>query len=158
VHTGWPYYFARDYETAMRRFRKALELDEHFIPAHGWLGMALGQQRRYRESIDTFHRALDVERVPILLAMLAHTHAIAGERALAEEFLAELEGERSRRYISPYDIAVVHAGLGDTETALRFLADAAEERSSWMVFLNVDPRLDSLRGESAFGTLLMSLR
>ncbi|HET8797862.1 MAG TPA: protein kinase [Thermoanaerobaculia bacterium] len=157
VHAGWPFYFARDYESAMRRFRKALELDENFVPAHGWLGMALGQQRRYAEAVDAFQRALDVERVPILLAMLAHTHAIAGERALAEKLLAELETERARRYISPYDIAVVHAGLGDTETALGFLADAAEERSSWMVFLNVDPRLDGLRHEPAFTRLVAAL-
>src|SRR5436190_1049134 len=37
VHAGWPHYFARDYETALKRFRKALELDENFIPAHGGL-------------------------------------------------------------------------------------------------------------------------
>ncbi|HEX2835985.1 MAG TPA: protein kinase [Thermoanaerobaculia bacterium] len=157
VHAGWPFYFARDYEGAMRRFRKALELDENFIPAHGWLGMALGQQRRYSEAIDTFHRALDVERVPILVAMLAHTHAIAGARAQAVQLLAELEAEKNRRYISQYDIAVVHAGLGDSEKALEHLKNAAEERSSWLVFLNVDPRLDSLRHEGAFGSLLAAV-
>jgi serine/threonine-protein kinase len=157
VHAGWPFYFARDYESAVRRFRKALELDEHFIPAHGWLGMALGQQRRYAEAIDTFHRALDVERVPILVAMLAHTHAIAGERAQAMHLLAELEAEQEKRYISQYDIAVIHAGLGDHETAISHLRTAAEERSSWLVFLNVDPRLDGLRGEAAFVELIAAL-
>ncbi|MGN6183636.1 MAG: protein kinase domain-containing protein [Thermoanaerobaculia bacterium] len=157
VHAGWPFYFARDYEGATRRFRKALELDENFIPAHGWLGMALGQQRRYAEAIDTFHRALDVERVPILVAMLAHTHAIAGQRAQAVQLIAELEAEQTRRYISQYDIAVVHAGLGDTHKALEHLKNAADERSSWMVFLNVDPRLDGLRQEAAFGSLIAAM-
>jgi serine/threonine protein kinase/Tfp pilus assembly protein PilF len=157
VHAGWPFYFARDYEGAMRRFRKALELDENFIPAHGWLGMALGQQRRYGEAIDTFHRALDVERAPILVAMLAHTHAIAGARAQALQLLAELEAEKNRRYISQYDIAVVHAGLGDSEKALQHLRNAADERSAWLVFLNVDPRLDGLRHEAAFAALIATL-
>jgi serine/threonine protein kinase/tetratricopeptide (TPR) repeat protein len=157
VHGGWPFYFARDYESAMRRFRKALELDELFIPAHGWLGMALGQQRRYTEAIDTFRRALEVERVPILLAMLAHTHAIAGSREQATTLLAELEAEKEKRYISQYDIAVVHAGLGDAQKALEHLRLAAEERSSWIVFLHVDPRLDTLRHEPGFGALVSSL-
>jgi eukaryotic-like serine/threonine-protein kinase len=157
VHAGWPFYFARDYESAMRRFRKALELDENFIPAHGWLGMALGQQRRYSEAIDTFHRALEVERLPILIAMLAHTHAIAGQRSQALQLLAEFEAQQEKRYISQYDVAVVHAGLGDTQKALHHLRAAAEERSSWMVFLNVDPRLDGLRHEPAFGTLITAL-
>ncbi|HEX3583135.1 MAG TPA: protein kinase, partial [Thermoanaerobaculia bacterium] len=154
VHSGWPFYFARDYESAIRRFRKALELDEHFIPAHGWLGMALGQQHRYREALEAFQRALDVDRIPILLAMLGHTHAIAGNREQAEEVLTVLDYESRSRYISPYDIAIIHAGLGDHDAALAKLKDAFEDRSSWMVFMEVDPRLDVLREDVPFQKLV----
>jgi serine/threonine protein kinase/tetratricopeptide (TPR) repeat protein len=157
VHSGWPHYFARDYDAAIHRFRKALDLDENFVPAEGWLGMALGQQHRYTEAIDTFQRALEVDRIPILLAMLGHTHAIAGHRAQAEEVLTTLEYESKSRYISPYDLAVIHAGLDDREAALRELTRAYEDRSAWMVFLNVDPRLDCLRAEAAFGDLIARL-
>jgi serine/threonine protein kinase/Tfp pilus assembly protein PilF len=153
VHAGWPFFFAGDYESAIRRFRKALELDEHFIPAHGWLGLALGQQRRYGEAIDAFHRALEVERISILKAMLAHTHAISGDRDRALALLEELEGEKRDRYISPYDIAMIHAGLGDVPRALEHLRAAVEDRSAWLVFLNVDPRLDGLRDLPAFREL-----
>jgi len=157
VHAGWPFYFARDYESAIRRFRKALELDENFIPAHGWLGMALGQQHRYTEALDAFQRALEVDRVPILMAMLGHTHAIAGHRAQAEEVLTALQYEAQSRYISAYDTAVIHAGLDDTTAALHELERAYEERSAWLVFLSVDPRLDSLREEPAFRDLMTRL-
>jgi serine/threonine protein kinase len=153
VHAGWPFYFARDFESAIRRFRKALELDEKFIPAHGWLGMALGQQRRYSEASEAFGRALEVDSIPILLAMLAHTKAIAGERDEALFLLGTLDGEAQTRYISPYDIAVIHAGLGDTREAIAQLRRAVEDRSAWMVFLNVDPRLDVLREEPAFAEI-----
>jgi eukaryotic-like serine/threonine-protein kinase len=157
VHAGWPFYFARDFESAIRRFRKALELDDHFIPAHGWLGMALGQQRRYDEALDAFGRALEVDRIPILMAMLAHTHAIAGHREQALALLADLEAQAQHRYISPYDIAVVHSGLGDTAAALSQLEKAVEDRSAWMVFLNVDPRLDPLRHEPGFAEIVAAL-
>lgn len=158
VHAGWPFYFARDFEGAARRFRKALELDERFIPAYGWLGMALGQQHRYDEAIDAFARALEVDHVPILVAMLAHTHAIAGDRAQATQLLDSLKAESRRRYISPYDIAVVHAGLGEKDDALKQLQAALDEHSAWMVFLNVDPRLDALRGEARFQEIAAKLR
>jgi eukaryotic-like serine/threonine-protein kinase len=157
VHAGWPFYFARDFESAIRRFRKALELDEHFIPAHGWLGMALGQQRRYSEAVDAFTRALERERVPILIALLAHTHAIAGNREQALELLASLREQAKSRYISPYDIAVIHAGLGDVKSALAELRRAVEDRSSWMVFLGVDPRLDGLQDEVEFREIAAAL-
>ncbi|HEX9983599.1 MAG TPA: protein kinase [Thermoanaerobaculia bacterium] len=154
VHAGWPFHFARDYEGAIRRFRKALELAENFIPAHGWLGMALGQQHRYDEALDAFRRALEVDRIPILQAMVAHTYAIAGRRAEAEEVLHGLLEEAKGRYISPYDIAIVYAGLGDKAAAIAKLEAAFEDRSAWMVFLAVDPRLDGLRNERAFGRLI----
>jgi serine/threonine-protein kinase len=158
VHSGWPFYFARDYESAIRRFRKALELDQNFIPAHGWLGMALGQQHRYAEAIDAFHRALEVDRISILTAMLAHTHAIAGNRSEALELLVDLEYERKTRYISPYDIAIAHAGLGDTASALAQLHAAVEDRSAWMVFFQVDPRLDVLREEAGFAEIAGAMK
>ena len=157
VHGGWPFYFARDFESAIRRFRKALELDDRFIPAYGWLGMAHGQQRRYQEALDAFGRALEVDRIPILVAMLAHTHAIAGQREQALALLDSLREQAKTRYISPYDIAVIHAGLGDTRAALEHLQLAYDDRSAWMVFLDVDPRLDSLRTEPAFAAIAARL-
>ncbi|MFL6244591.1 MAG: protein kinase domain-containing protein [Thermoanaerobaculia bacterium] len=157
VHAGWPFYFARDLESAIHRFRKALELDENFIPAHGWLGMALGQQHRHREALDAFNRALEVDRIPILTTMLAHTHAIAGDREMALKLLEDLMNTARKRYISPYDIAVVHAGLGDKQAAIEHLQGALDDRSPWMVFLPVDPRLDGLRGEPAFARIMAAL-
>ncbi len=157
VHAGWPFYFARDFESAIRRFRKALELDENFIPAHGWLGMALGQQHRYGEALDAFARALEVDRIPILTTMLAHTHAIAGDRDASLRLLGDLLTTARARYISPYDIAVIHAGLGDRAAAISHLQAAHADRSPWMVFLPVDPRLDVLRGEPAFGEIVAAL-
>src|ERR1051325_3169619 len=157
VHAGWPFHFARDYESAVRRFRKALELDEHFIPAHGWLGMALGQQRRYEEAVEAFRRALEVERAPILLAMLGHTYAIAGHEAEAQRMLSILHDEQDSRYISPYDLAIIHAGLGETDEAMRELQRAHEDHSAWMVFLEVDPRLDGLREQVEFRKLISRL-
>jgi eukaryotic-like serine/threonine-protein kinase len=157
VHAGWPFFFARDFESAIKRFRKALELDEKFIPAHGWLGLALGQQRRYSEASEAFARALEVDSIPILLAMLAHTRAIAGEREEALALIGLLDGERESRYISPYDIAVIHAGLGETREAIENLRKALEDHSAWMVFLSVDPRLDSLRDHPAFAEIVAAL-
>jgi TolB-like protein/Flp pilus assembly protein TadD len=156
VHAGWPHYFAREYDAAIRCFDKALELDPNFIPAHGWRGMALGQQSRFGEALEGFRRALDVERIPILLAMVGHTYAISGNRAEAERVLTELQFEAS--YVSPYDIAVIHAGLGDHASAIRALKEALDDRSAWMVFLPRDPRLDVLRGEESFREIAARLR
>jgi hypothetical protein len=44
----------------------------------------------------------------------------------------------------------VHASLGHADEAFRQLDRALEERSSWMAFAAVNPRLDSLRKDPRF--------
>jgi tetratricopeptide (TPR) repeat protein len=119
--------------------------------------MALGQQGRYDEALDAFARALEVDRIPILTTMLAHTHAIAGDRNGSLRLLGDLLNTARTRYISPYDIAVIHAGLGDNAEAIQHLQAAHADRSPWMVFVPVDPRLDGLRNEPAFAEIRAAL-
>jgi hypothetical protein len=59
-----------------------------------------------------------------------------------------------RRYVSPFDIAVIYSGLGDKERALEWLEKALDGRSLEMIFLKVDPRFDRLHPEPRFANLL----
>src|ERR1035438_7776564 len=53
------------------------------------------------------------------------------------------------RYVSPYNLALVFAGLGERETALQWLGAALEERDVHMPFL-LDPKWDGMRGDGRF--------
>ncbi len=53
-----------------------------------------------------------------------------------------------------YDIAIVYLGLGEKEEVYRCLEKALDERSAWMAYLNMDPRLDGLRSELRFKELV----
>jgi hypothetical protein len=79
VHAGWPFYFARDYESAIRASARRSSSTKTSSPprlaGHGPRAAA-----PLREALDAFARALEVDRIPILTTMLAHTHAIAGDR------------------------------------------------------------------------------
>jgi hypothetical protein len=68
--------------------------------------------------------------------------------------LARLEEISSRRYVSAYDIATIHVGLGDTTSALRWLERAYQERSDGLVYLGVDPRWDGMRSNPRFAELV----
>ena len=60
----------------------------------------------------------------------------------------------SKKYVSPSFIGLIFTALGDQDNALTWLEKAYEERSGWLVWLNVDPKLDSLRSDARFAELV----
>jgi hypothetical protein len=53
-----------------------------------------------------------------------------------------------------YELAVIHAALGDQDAGFKWLALAVEERSGWIAYLRVDPRLDHLHTDPRFTRLI----
>jgi hypothetical protein len=68
--------------------------------------------------------------------------------------LVELSG---RRYVSPFDIAVIYMGLREKDRAFEWLDRALAQRCYEMVWLKVDPRWDVLRIDVRFHSLLNAI-
>jgi hypothetical protein len=81
-----------------------------------------------------------------------------GKAAEARAVFDELSARSQCVYVPAYDIALVCAGFGWKDQALDYLARALQERSGWMTYLKVDPRLDPLRGDARFVELLRRMR
>ncbi len=58
------------------------------------------------------------------------------------------------RHVTPYWVAKINTGSGQNDEALKWLEKAYEERSGWLIWLKIDPTLDSLRSDSRFQDLL----
>jgi hypothetical protein len=72
--------------------------------------------------------------------------------------LAELEQTARQRYVSSYCLALVYIGLGDPDRAFAALDRAVEERAGYLVYLNVDPAVDPIRGDARFAELLQKTK
>ena len=68
--------------------------------------------------------------------------------------LKELEDKGRSRNVPAYDLAIVNLGLGAVEETLDLLDRSFDERSSWLIHLGVDPRLDPLKEELRFRELV----
>src|SRR2546427_953358 len=68
--------------------------------------------------------------------------------------LAELKELSKRRYVAPYWIAMIHVGLGEKDEAFAWLEKAYQERSWFLVWIKMDPQVDSLRSDSRFTDLM----
>ena len=81
-----------------------------------------------------------------------------GEAQEARAVIAELEATSRERFVPPYTIAIVHAGLAEHDAAFEWLERAYAARDVHMVFLTVDPRWDALRDDPRFADLLARCR
>lgn len=156
---GLRYYFAGNHEAAIAEYTKALELDGSFAPAHWHMGWAYEQSGRFGEGITAAQRALAADTQSLLyLTSLGHAHAKAGNTSQARLILARLAEASRTRHVPAYHVAMIHLALGETGVALDWLDRAHAEKSPWIGYLNVDPRVSALRSHPRFQALLRKAR
>ena len=61
-------------------------------------------------------------------------------------------------YVTPYGMALIYAGLDDRAQAINWLQNAYEDKSNWLVWLNLDPRFDNIRSDPSFQGLLQRMK
>src|SRR3989442_1149330 len=136
------------------QFRRTLELDQSFALAHVLLGQAYAQKGMFDQAIAELIRARELDDTTRARAILGYTLAVAGRRDEAVRTLSELQELASQKYVSAYFRVLIYTALGEQDQALEWLEKAYEERSEWLVWLKVDPKLDRLRSDPRFTSLV----
>jgi TolB-like protein/DNA-binding winged helix-turn-helix (wHTH) protein/Tfp pilus assembly protein PilF len=148
---GWRLYLARQYDRAIQQLRNTLDMDPSYELPHLVLGQAYEQKGDYARAIPELQKAAELSHnTPLMVSGLAHGYAVAGDRAAAEKLLTQLLADSKKHYVSPYYISIIYAGLGKNELATEWLEKAFADRSNGLVFLKVEPELDSLRSNPRF--------
>ena len=147
---GQYFYLMHRYDQAVDHLNKSLDTQANYPPARESLGMVYEQQGRTSEATTELQKAIDLSGGIYGLGSLGHLYATLGRRTDAQKILQSIAEQSKRTYVSPYEGALVYAGLDDKEAALRELEKAYAERSLAAPFLRFDPRLSNLRGEPRF--------
>lgn len=146
---------ARQYDQSLDQYRKALELNPNYAPAHFNLLLCYLVKGDYEQASAQVERAkASAEKdqfVDARLGQLGYAYAVLGRRAEAQKILDELNELSKRNHARPQSLALVHAGLGEKDKAFELLQ---KERSAVMNSLEVDPVWDSLRSDPRFADLL----
>lgn len=159
-HLGWILYLSGRNDEAIAQCTKILSLDPNSFPARRYLGLAYEQKGMYPQAIEQFQRGVKLSGSPLVLALLGHAYAVSGKTKEARQVLADLhdlsesQDAAARRYVSPYTVAAVYAGLGDKDQTFKWLEQANQERDVWLMNLKVDPVFAKLRSDKRFQDLL----
>lgn len=150
------YYHQRDYKSLVEASQKSVVANPGVWVAHYFLAFGYEGSSRPAQAIPEYQQAVELSQGDSdTTAGLAHVYANIGRKAEAEKILSELQRQSKLAYVSPYMIAAIYAGLGQTDKAFEFLERAYEERSSDIAyFIKADLRIDPLRPDPRFQDLM----
>jgi tetratricopeptide (TPR) repeat protein len=159
IGVGHVLYLSGQYDRAIEEYKKAVELEPGFMATHIWFGRPYLEKGMFAEAIAELEIAVGLSgESTIALAMLGHGLASAGRREEAIQILEKLKQRAQTQYVPSYWIAVIYNGFQDKEQVIYWLQKAFEERSSWLVWCNVEPRFAWLRQDPVFGALIKAMK
>ena len=147
LHNGRPDLAEALATRVIQRFPEALQ--PHLV-----LGWAAWSQGRPEEAVALFERAVALSRQALSISFLGHVYGRTGRRDEALRLLDELGELSSRGKASPIAHVVLHAGLGDAESAFGWIETAFRLRSDLPWFFTRFPGLDPLRSDLRFAALV----
>jgi adenylate cyclase len=158
---GFIFYFARRYTEAIEASRRALDLHPSFARTHVPLARAHAAQQHYDEAIEICLNARPLFHgrafLGHLLATLGYCYGLSGRPMEAEAVIEELRQMGREHYVSPYDVATIHVGMGNREQAMESLQAAVKEHAFWLIALPIEPLFDPIRGEKWFEGLCQGI-
>lgn len=155
VVAGLLFAYAGRHAEATEQLRNAAALKNNISTIHWATGVAYQHAKRLDEATAAFQKARDISPESLFaIGDLAYALATAGNRDQALQLLQEMHDSSQYKRVPPHSFALAHAGLGNIESALEWLERACNERSDFVTYLKVDRRLDGLRHEPQFESLL----
>jgi TolB-like protein len=152
-HFGLILYRARRYDESIAQCLKALEIDPYYVNAMWFLALSLEQKGDLPAAIPRLEFAVNLTHGPLFNALLARAYALTGETAKAIAILHQLIALSTERYVSPFDIAVIHLGLGDLDSAFLHLELACQQHVFRIIEITM-PMWDGVRSDTRWQDLM----
>ena len=144
----------RSFQKAREEAQRGAELDPTFFfpqMQFGWIDIQAGN---FKAALPALKKAAAMESPPFATAWLGYAYGAVGDREAALATIEELKKKSLHGEVAPFNLALIHLGLGERERALDLLEQAAAADSQWMMYLKVDRVFDPLRSDPRFVALM----
>ncbi len=151
---GRALHFARRYDEALAQFNRTLELDPQFPEVHFNTGITYLAMGRYDDAIASLELALKLSNNrTVIAAMLGTAEGFAGRKADAQKIYDEMVAKSE----APYYLAILSAGLGETDRAFKYFDEAFAQRDGILIYMAVEPAFGQLATDPRFGQLVKKM-
>jgi Flp pilus assembly protein TadD len=147
-----------DSEAARDVMRDYLRLFAELPAPHYLKGQLLFLDGDVDGGLASLRRAVDISNhAPAHVSALGWACATSGREREAREMLGELLEQSGTKYVSPYLIAKVYAGLNEVDIAFDCLDRAVQGRDASALWILGDETLENLRGDIRFADVLQRM-
>jgi DNA-binding winged helix-turn-helix (wHTH) protein len=145
----------REYAEAVQFARQSIVVDPEFWVGHLQLAQALEQLGQNEQALDALTSAGRFSGGNSkVVALRGYIFAKLGRADEAREVLRTLVAIARERYVPPYAMALVHAGLGEQDDSFEWLDRSFDVHDVHMIFLPVDPKWGAFRSDPRFSAVL----
>lgn len=131
---GWISWLIDDLEKMDHFARKLIEMEPSFFGGHIILGTLCWISGKYEEALSELKLSCELENGPFTLSWLGCIYGTTGEEQKAREILAKLLNISYSQSVPNYYLAIVYAGLNQTEPALSSLERACDLHEGILVY------------------------
>jgi TolB-like protein/Tfp pilus assembly protein PilF len=151
------HYFRGDYREASKRHRHVLDMEPRHAAARRGLAACRAQLGQYNDALDLLsHESVRLD--PVALAWKGQILASAGNKAGAQAIAGDLLNSQATRFVPPFHLALLYAGLGDGDAAFAHLGRACDRRDPSLDTIAIEPRFQPLHRDRRYQNLLERLK
>lgn len=148
------FFLARDYRRAEEQAKRAIELAPDYFLAHIYLALVYAQTGRKTEAVVEAEKGKSLTDSSLVEGFAGYTYAAEGKTAEARRIVSDLIDKRRESYVCAFEIGTILVQLGDRGEAFPWFEKAYEDRSLCVTSMKYDPRLDSIRDDPRYQSIV----
>jgi tetratricopeptide (TPR) repeat protein len=148
------FYFLQAFERMKPLMYKSLEKDSLSPWTLDWLGMAYNGLEEHDKSLKTYFKAFNLSDGTVEVGGgLGHALGEAGEYKLGKEMADYYTEAAKTNYLPACQRAFIHLGIGENDEAMTLLEEAYDEKSWFLLFMQIEHWYDPIRDTERFKAL-----
>jgi serine/threonine protein kinase len=158
---GLRYYYARQYDKAIKILQETLEMAPHFAPGYWMLALPLAAAGKIDEAVKAVEKPLQLLSVldPIALSICGIIYALSPDKKNeARQVIEQLLELSKKRQISSFFMGMIFIGLDEKDQVFKWFDKAYQEREPLLMWARPDPiAQDGLQTDPRYKELLVKM-